>query len=296
MDADNTRLEITCDLARALVADQFPLVAPLPLKPVSSQGWDNATFRLGDELSVRIPTAKCYAAQPLKEQEWLPFLSPHLTVQIPQQIALGLPSARIAWHWSLCTWREGAPLLDTDLSQESRKNLALDLAHFIKELHQIEAKDGPPAGLHNFWRGGSLLHYDTDVKDALMVLTLPYSRKTMLAIWEDALSSSWEHPPCWVHGDVSVGNLLLQDGRLSAVIDFGCMGVGDPACDLVMAWTYFKGAETHLFQHALPLDRKTWSRAKGWALWKALITLQAHEKGARLPGMSPYDTLERLIK
>lgn len=296
MDTDDTRREITLEMAQCLVTDQFPSLARLPLRAVSTQGWDNATFRLGDDLSLRIPTARCYAAQPLKEREWLPFLAPHLTAEIPQQIALGLPSAQLPWHWSLSTWREGTTLLSTELSPDARKKFAFDLGHFLKELHQIDARDGPPAGPHNFWRGGSLLHYDADVRSAAAALSLPYSRETILAMWDEALSSSWQHPPCWVHGDMSVGNLLLQDGRLSAVIDFGCLGVGDPACDLVMAWTYFKGEEVCLFQDALSLDQRAWCRAKGWALWKALITLQAQEKGAHLPGMNPHDTLERLIK
>lgn len=295
MGADDARLNITSDMARCLVAEQFSSLAHLPITPVMSQGWDNATFRLGEDLSVRIPTAKCYAAQPLKEQDWLPFLAPHLTVEIPHQVALGMPSPWVPWHWAIYTWREGTPLMETVLSQDARKMLALEIARFLKELHGIDATKGPSAGLHNFWRGGSLLHYDTDVKEALKVLTLPYSRKMIFLIWEEALSSSWQHPPRWVHGDMSVGNMLMRQDRLLAVIDFGCMGVGDPACDLVMAWTYFEGEERLLFQNALSFDVDTWKRAKGWALWKALLSIRSQQEGQNLPGMNPQKTLHRIL-
>jgi aminoglycoside phosphotransferase (APT) family kinase protein len=149
---------------------------------------------------------------------------------------------------------------------------AIDLAGFLQALYAIDPAGGPAAGAHSFNRGGPLTAWNADVEWAITTLAAKLDAEAVMAVWEAALATEWERPPAWVHGDVASSNLLVSDGRLSAVLDFGCSAVGDPACDLAIAWTYFHGESRQAFRDALPLDDGTWARGRGWALWKALIT------------------------
>ena len=266
-----TDVKIDAALVRRLMASQFPQWANLPVAPVDSSGWDNRTFRLGAAMSVRLPSAAGYAPQVTKEQTWLPFLEPLLPLPIPAPLALGRPDLGYPWPWSVYEWLEGdsaAAAMPDDLER-----FALDLAAFLNALQRIDATGGPPPGLHSAYRGGSLLHYDAETRAAISALGSAIDGQAALALWEHALESAWHGPPVWFHGDVALGNLLVTDGRLSAVIDFGCAGVGDPACDTVIAWTLFSGQSRAAFQSALRVDEATWTRGRAWALWKALITL-----------------------
>ena len=146
------------------------------------------------------------------------------------------------------------------------------LASFLVCLQQIDPTGGPPPGPHNFFRGGPLETYDSETRRAIAAAQDLIDGELATAVWENALAATWHGRPVWVHGDVAAGNLLVQDGRLAAVIDFGCSGVGDPACDLTIAWTLLSGESRDAFRSALPLDVATWRRGRGWALWKALIT------------------------
>ncbi|MDO8322718.1 MAG: phosphotransferase, partial [Phenylobacterium sp.] len=157
---------------------------------------------------------------------------------------------------------------------------ARDLAGFLTVLQAIDVTDGPAAGQHNFFRGGPLATYDDQTRKAIEELRASINGAAALAIWEQALAAEWTNPPVWLHGDVAAGNLLVRDGRLSAVIDFGILGVGDPACDLAIAWTLLHGEARAAFREALPLDQGTWARGRGWTIWKALIV------AAGLPGSS----------
>jgi len=151
--------------------------------------------------------------------------------------------------------------------------LASDLARFLVELQSLDATQGPVPGAHNFQRGGSLSIYDQQTRRAIAALGREIDAARATEIWDEALATSWDRAPVWIHGDVAAGNLLLQDAKLHAVIDFGCCAVGDPACDLVAAWTIFDADSADDFRKRLQLDDATWQRARGWALWKALITL-----------------------
>lgn len=151
--------------------------------------------------------------------------------------------------------------------------MAVQLANFLKELHKINTLGAPEAGPHNFYRGGDLAVYDNETEQAIKKLLNKINTSAAMNVWQKALSSKWTNKPVWIHGDLSSGNILIKDKQLTAVIDFGGMGVGDPACDLVMAWTFFKNKSREAFKANLSLDTDTWDRAKGWALWKALITL-----------------------
>ena len=172
--------------------------------------------------------------------------------------------------WSVYRWLPGEALEQAAAGVEG---LPLDLAGFLSALHEIPA-DGPAAGAHNFQRGAHLSVYNGDTRKALDALRADVDVGAIESLWDRAAASRWEGRPVWLHGDMAPGNLLVRHGRLSAIIDFGCMGVGDPACDLVMAWTWFHPADREQFRAALPLDDDTWRRSAGWALWKALITLE----------------------
>jgi aminoglycoside phosphotransferase (APT) family kinase protein len=234
-------------------------------------GWDNTTFRLGDGMKVRLPTAERYVAQVEKERRWLPLLAPHLPLPIPAPIAAGVPGGGYPFPWSVYEWLEGRPASRENIGDLAR--FATDLAAFLQALYRIDANGGPVAGPHNFHRGGDLRVYDAETREAIAKLGGAIDGKAAIEVWETALSTHWEDVPVWVHGDVAAGNLLVKDGRLAAVIDFGSSGVGDPACDLVIAWTLFSGESRAAFRTALSPDADTWARARGWALWKALITL-----------------------
>jgi aminoglycoside phosphotransferase (APT) family kinase protein len=151
--------------------------------------------------------------------------------------------------------------------------LATSVAEFILALQRIDATGGPQAGAHSFYRGASLAHYDDETRRSLAELRGRVDTERASAVWDAALAATLGDPPVWFHGDIASGNLLVRDGRLAAVIDFGTSGVGDPACDLVIAWTLFSGDSRKAFRDSVGQDAATWARARGWALWKALITL-----------------------
>ena len=269
---------IDAALVSRLVSAQFPAWADLPVTPVIPGGWDNRTFRLGERLSVRLPSAAAYAPQIEKEHAWLPRLARALPLPIPAPVALGAPGECFPWRWSVRRWLPGAPASEGvgDLA-----GLADELGGFLAALHRADAAEGPPAGPHSFWRCGPLAVYDAETRAALAALGPAIDRAAALAVWSEALATAWRGPPVWVHGDIAPGNLLLAEGRLAAVIDFGCCAVGDPACDLAIAWTLFDLRARPRFRAAVGLDPATWSRARGWALWKAAIVL------ARGPGANP---------
>lgn len=256
-------------LARRLIETQFPQWKNLEIRSVAIGGWDNRTFHLGEHMLMRMPSAAHYEAQVEKEQFWLPKLAPFLPVAIPTPLAMGKPAEGYPWKWSIYRWLEGTTVASTqelDLS-----NLAKELAQFLAALQRTDTTDGPKAGPHSFYRGGSLTAYDTETRQAIMKLSKKIDVKTATNVWETALATTWNNPPVWVHGDISAGNLLTQQGQLSAVIDFGQLAIGDPACDLAIAWTLFRDKSREIFKAALPLDAGTWARGRAWTLWKALI-------------------------
>ncbi|MGI8397700.1 aminoglycoside phosphotransferase family protein [Agrobacterium deltaense] len=271
------RIVVSTEQVRALVGSQFPQWAGLNIRPVELSGWDNRSFCLGDEMLIRMPSAARYVAQVEKEHRWLPALAPLLPFPIPAPLALGQPGQGYPFRWSVYRWLEGEPLaryLDcVDLS-----TIAIDVAAFLRALHGVDASDGPPAGAHNFHRGGSLSVYDGEAKASAVRLADEVDQALAMEIWQLALSSHWRKQGVWVHGDIAEGNLLVKDGRLSAVIDFGSSGVGDPSSDLILAWNVLDAESRAVFRRALDLDEATWQRGRGWALWKALIVLDA-ERG-----------------
>ncbi|OXM55213.1 aminoglycoside phosphotransferase [Amycolatopsis thailandensis] len=262
---------ITADAAqvRRLIGDQFPEWAGLPVRPVAKGGWDNFTFRLGDAMVVRLPSAAEYALAVDKEQHWLPRLAPSLPLPIPIPVAKGSPGADYPFPWSIHPWLQGEPATADRIADPVR--FALDLAGFLAALQGIDAADGPQPGKHNWFRGATLRTYDATARRALTALDGHIDVDAAREIWTTASDTPWDGKDRWFHGDVAQGNLLLDGGELAAVIDFGTCGVGDPSCDMAIAWTLLTADGRQAFRERLSVDDATWARGRGWALWKALV-------------------------
>lgn len=263
------RAGIDAALVKRLLAGQFPHWADLPVRPVKVEGWDNRTYHLGDEMTVRLPTAQAYTPAIAKEDCWLPILAPSLPVAVPVPLATGMPAEGYPYRWSIRAWLDGETASHERIADLT--TFAMDVAEFILALQRIDATGGPTAGAHSFYRGAPPVHYDDETRRALRALDGRIDTTGASTVWNAALEAAWSGPPVWFHGDIAAGNLLVRDGRLVAVIDFGTSGVGDPACDLVIAWTMFAGASRDAFRNTVGQDAAMWARARGWALWKALI-------------------------
>ena len=274
--------EITADVAARLVAPQFPQWAGLPVTPVALNGYDNTTFRLGNELSLRFPRASC-VPQVAKEHRWLPVLARQLPLPVPEPVAAGSPGAGFPRPWSVYRWIAGEPANVARVDDLAA--FASGLAGFLAALHAIDASGGPPPGAHNFFRGGPLATWDGQTRELIRLAADDIDAAAAARVWDTALSSTREQAPVWVHGDLAASNMLVADGVLHAVIDFGGLAVGDPAYDLVMEWEFFAGDSAAAFRCGLPLDEATWARGRGWALWKALASI-ASEKAAGSGGQA----------
>jgi aminoglycoside phosphotransferase (APT) family kinase protein len=267
-------VRIDAALVRRLISAQFPRWADLRISPAVPQGWDNRTFRLGEHMGVRLPSAAAYAPQVEKEHRWLPKLAPLLPLPIPVPLAKGAPGEGYPYPWTVYRWIEGETAATACIA--TTVEFATDLARFLSALYRIDPAGGPPPGRHNFFRGGPLTVYDGETRQAIAALDGEIDACAAGAVWEGALEAKWHSPPVWFHGDVASGNLLVEGGRLSAVIDFGISGIGDPSCDLAITYTLFRGEGQEAFREAVQLDDATWARGRGWALWKALITLAGY--------------------
>ncbi|QFU92671.1 aminoglycoside phosphotransferase family protein [Amycolatopsis sp. YIM 10] len=265
------RAGIDAALVRRLVAAQFPEWRHLEVTPVEVDGWDNRTYRLGDTMSARLPTAEVYVAAVDKENEWLPRLAPELPVAVPAILGRGEPGEGYPFPWSIRGWLPGetaAPERIHDLPA-----FAVSVAEFIRALQRCDTTGGPLAGAHCFYRGTPPAHYDGETRRCLSILDGQVDTAAAARVWAAALEARYDGPPLWFHGDLAFGNLLVEHGKLTAVIDFGTAGVGDPACELVLAWTMLDDRSRAAFREAVGQDEGTWARARGWALWKALLTL-----------------------
>jgi aminoglycoside phosphotransferase (APT) family kinase protein len=207
-------------------------------------------------------------------------LAPQLPLPIPTPVAQGEPDERYPYRWSIYRWLEGSPAASAPIGDPVA--FATDLAGFLRALAAIDSTGGPAPGQHNFFRGGPLAYYEGEALEAMERLGEEIPREAVQRTWADAMASAWERAPVWFHGDVATGNLLVRDhplgaeapsGRLAAVLDFGSSGVGDPACDMAIAWTFLSGAARDRFRAERGVDAATWSRGRGWTLWKSLITM-----------------------
>lgn len=276
---------IDVDLVRGLVDQQFPRWASLAVTPVPLGGNDNRTFRLGEQLLVRLPSDGTYAAAVAKEQRWLPVLAAGLPLPIPAPVGAGVPGLGYRHPWSVYRWIEGETAAVGPIGDLGE--FAGALARFLVALQAVDPTGGPPPGPHSFSRGGDLGVYASETIDAIGALGADVDGPAAQEVWDAALASTCTADPVWVHGDIAAGNLLVRDGRLSAVIDFGGTAVGDPACDLVIAWTLLSGSSREAFRAGLQSDPGTWARGRGWALWKSLITLAGLRTADPATGVDP---------
>jgi aminoglycoside phosphotransferase (APT) family kinase protein len=257
--AADVRIDIS--LVRRLVAAQFPQWAGLTIEPVDSAGWDNAIFRLGPDLAVRLPRRRVSAEHVSTEHEWLPVLAPRLPLAVPVPLGRGRPGEGYPWQWTVCPWLTGELAALTDVADQGRA--ATSLAAFVMALRAID----PSGGSAHEFRGVSLAARDDNTRASAAVLQASLDVGPVLEVWEAAVAApTWADQPVWMHGDLHPANLLAEDHELSAVIDFGLLGVGDPACDLMVAWTYLPADSRDVFRSALAVDEATWCRGRGWAL------------------------------
>jgi aminoglycoside phosphotransferase (APT) family kinase protein len=255
-------------LVAGLVAAQFPEWASLPVEPVASSGTDNAMYRLGDHLAVRMPRIH-WAVDPLeREFEWLPRIAPALPFAAPVPVALGAPGDGFPWPWTVCRWIDGTHPVPGAVERPDR--LADDLARFVLAMRALDPTGAPttawPRPLHE---------EDELVRTHLATLDkeLRPVHADVVAVWEDALAAPHSTARTWIHGDLSPGNLLLSRGELVGVLDFSAMGLGDPASDLRVAWNLLPASARPTFRHRVVADDATWARARGWVLLQALAQL-----------------------
>jgi aminoglycoside phosphotransferase (APT) family kinase protein len=270
MHADEIHTDVP--LVRRLLAAQFPQWAELSIERVASGGTENAIYRLGEEMAVRLPLKPGREDQVEKLERWLPRLKPLLPLAIPVLLASGKPSEHFPLRWSVYPWLEGEPASVEHVADLGQAATAL--AEFVATLHRIDLPGGPSPGAHNFFRGVPLAARDAMVRASLDALHGVIDVAEATAGWEAALAAEeWKRPPVWIHGDLKSDNLLVSAGRIRAVIDFGGLGIGDPACDLIIAWDLLSGESRAIFRSALRVDDATWARGKGWALSVALTAL-----------------------
>ncbi|MFD3438125.1 aminoglycoside phosphotransferase family protein [Streptomyces sp. NPDC058685] len=259
------------DLVRRLVAGQFPQWAGLPVERFASGGTVNAMYRLGDRMAVRLPLIEGGAGDVSGEQEWLPRLAPLLPTPIPEVLGAGKPAEGYPWPWSVHRWLAGRHPEEGALSEPVL--LAGDLARFVAAMRSITLPGAPVAH-----RGGPLASLDAETRAAIEELRgIPQEDvdcDALAAVWEDGLRApDHEGPPVWLHADLMPGNLLVDGGRLTAVIDFGCMGAGDPACDLFPAWNLLPAGARDVFRDVLGVDDAAWRRGRARTLSQAVIAL-----------------------
>lgn len=258
------------DLVRRLVELQFPEWVGLTVEPVPSGGTDNALYRLGDELVVRLPRHRRTAATLERERTWLPRLAPLLPVAAPEPVADGRPGDGYPWTWSIYRWLPGEPATPERLADPSA--FAADLATLVTAFWRIDPSGGPEPAEANAFRGVPLADRDQAVRRAIDERAGSIDAAAATAAWENALGArAWDRPGVWIHGDLDSRNLLVVDARLSAVLDFGCIGIGDPACDVAVAWKALTPETRPAFRSALDVDDATWARARGWTLSQALM-------------------------
>lgn len=266
----DNEVETNVALVQRLLNRQFPQWANLPIKPVTSAGTGNAIYRLGKDMAVRLPRIDWAVGQVEKEHKWMPRLAPSLPLAIPEPLAKGVPGEGYPWHWSLYRWLEGENATIESIIDPIQT--AIDLAQFIKALQRIDTTGGPTPGANALSRGKPLISRDAATREAIAVLNGMIDTEAAIAVWEMALQApDWEREPVWFHGDMLPGNLLFEHGRLSAVIDFGALAVGDPACDLMIAWGLFTDESRIAFHKTLGVDDATWERGRGFALSQAVI-------------------------
>jgi aminoglycoside phosphotransferase (APT) family kinase protein len=270
MHADEVHTDV--ELVRRLLAERFPEWAELPVEPVRFFGTDNAIYRLGEELSVRLPRREHNVQQLEKERNWLPLLAPRLPLAVPLPVAFGKPGAGYPFDWAVYSWLEGEAAYETPPADPILT--ADDLASLLAAFARIDPAGRLPPGRHNAGRGALLALRDEPCRSAISALAAEIDAPVATAVWEESLAApEWSQEPVLLHGDLDARNLLVTDGRLSGLVDFGTLGAGDPAADVMVAWKMLTPEARERFRRELDVDDATWTRARGWALSQAVIAL-----------------------
>jgi aminoglycoside phosphotransferase (APT) family kinase protein len=265
MHADE--VDIDASLVRGLLATQFPRWADLPIRAVRSTATVNAIYRLGDRLYARLPRVEAWAKDLDKEWRWLPTLAPHLSLRVPAPVAKGHPTSSFPFSWAVYEWIDGQPYSD-DLVDDERR-AAGDLARFVAGLRRVD----PVAGAPNAGRR-PLRELDAVTRVAIESSRGVIDVEAATAAWERSLEApAWNGTPVWIHADLLRPNVLVRGGRIRAVIDFGGVGVGDPAADVIAAWSVFGRVGRQVFRDALDVDDGAWHRARGFALHQAAMII-----------------------
>lgn len=266
------QVDVGTSLARQLLTEQMPQYAAMPLRRVPSGGTENAVFRLGEELAVRMPLYPGAVGGLLKEVRWLPVIAPHLSLEVPEVVATGQPSEDYPFPWAVVRWIRGEDAVTGGV--ESVRGTAVTLGQLVAELRSIDTTDAPKPGSEGFVRGLPLVGRDATFRSALAHCEDLLDVQQVQAIWEDALAApDWDGPPVWLHADLIPGNLLLRDGRVVGVLDFGAMATGDPAYDVTPAWHLLDRDNRTLFREIVEADEAMWRRARGLVVSGGVIAL-----------------------
>jgi aminoglycoside phosphotransferase (APT) family kinase protein len=266
MHADE--LETDDALVRRLLVAQFPQWAELPIEALPAGGTDNAIYRLGDDLSVRLPRRRDWSARLMdKEFEWLPKLAPLLPLAVPRPVARGAPGEGYPHEWAVFDWLDGK---DAASAPVDGPRAAVDLAELLAALRGIDPAGGPPPRS----RGGPLRPRDEETRAGIAAAADSIDVDAVTAAWEAALAApDWDGPPVWIHGDLDARNLIVRNGRITGVLDWASLCVGDPACDVKVAWAVLDAETRPIFRERLEIDDATWARSRGWAISQAMIAL-----------------------
>ncbi|KQX07506.1 MULTISPECIES: aminoglycoside phosphotransferase family protein [unclassified Leifsonia] len=262
------QLPVDADLVRRLLAEQYPAWASLPVSPLAT-GTVNAMFRLSDDKVVRLPFLERAAADILFEQRWLPVLGTALPVRLPRVLAVGAASLDYPCPWLVLDWLPGHTPMPGMLGPGLADSLVGDLAGLLAALRRIDTADAPPG-----YRSGTFHGLDDAVRSSVAAVDDLVDAAPLISLWDDSLAAApWSEPAVWTHGDLLSGNLLVDDGRLIGVLDLACAGVGDPACDLLAAWSILPPDARSRLRVVLDVDDDTWRRGRGWAIAQASIAL-----------------------
>jgi aminoglycoside phosphotransferase (APT) family kinase protein len=281
-------------LVGRLLASQFPEWADLPLTCLNPAGSDNVIYRLGENMSVRLPRGEWAAGHAVKEHYWLPRLAPRLPLPIPAPLGVGKPAFGYRWDWSVSRWLRGETATVKGLADPRRT--AIELAEFLTALQHALPVESDAPNPHDEVTGVPLAKRDHATRAAIAAVQDAFDAPAMTAVWDAALRApAWDRGPVWYHGDLHLGNLLISGGHLSAVIDFAGLGAGDPACDLVIAWNLLSPQTRPVFRAALRVDDATWTRARGWALTTGLNAYTSYAATSPLVAVNTHRQISQVL-
>jgi len=281
-------LAIDEELVRGLLRDRLPDLAGLPLARVPSLGTVNALYRLGDDLVVRLPRAARWGGDVEREAAWLPVIAPHLSLDVPRVVAVGRPTDAYPCTWAVYAWLEGRSW--DAAPPDDEREAARALARLVRELGAIDPAGAPRAGRR------PLREVDDETRAALDAAADLVDHDRATAVWAHAVAGDpWRGAPVWIHADLLSPNLLVRDGRLAAVVDWGTCGAGDPASDLVPAWAVLGPAGRSELRAALDVDEATWVRARGIALAQAAAIVPYYRRTNPAFAATGVRTIEQVV-